>query len=377
MATVAIFGSAGVVGLEIARTMIFQPDVTRLVLVDIAEEKMRTEANDCMMLAEKMRLESVEVIPVVTDLTRDGAIQEVLEVYAPDVSIQAAIPISWYTLANSVPKETWKRVNFEARIGPFLPLLLSFPIKFMEAWRAAGSPGEVIQLSLPDVVNPVLKGMGLAPSCGSGNTENLCSTLRLEVADRLSAPTREVDVRLISHHYHSWFMHSPSDLSDLDDRMFYFRAFWNSSDVTDEIIAQEDFLPKIRKRYPYQRPRFAATSVVKNTVKMLRGDSVITHVCSPASLGGGMDARFTANGWEPVVPNGLTMADAEAIYDVGRKADGIETLAADGTVTFTDKAHGAMQELLGFDCKVLRPEDVHDRRDELLTCIQSLRKAAA
>lgn len=373
MATVAIFGSAGAVGLEIARTMVLQPEVTRLVLIDINEEKMSNEANDCAMLAEKMRVESVEVVPVVTDLTREGAIEEVFSTYRPDVTVQAAIPVSWYTLANSVPKDIWKRVNFEARLGPFLPLLLSFPIKFMEGWKAAGSPGHVIQLSFPDVVNPILAGIGLAPTAGSGNTENLCSTLRLVVADKLKLPTREIDIKLIAHHYHSWFMRSPSELSDLEGRMFYFRAFANSYDVTDEFISDENFLPTVRKRYPYQRPRFAATSVVKNTLRMLRKDGVVSHVSSPAALGGGMDARFTSTGFVPVLPKGVTMQDVEKLLQSAREADGIEALAEDGAVTFTDKANGAMSELLGFDCKVLKPSEVHDRAAELLNCIQSIR----
>lgn len=373
MATVAIFGSAGVVGLEIARTMVFQPEVTRLVLIDINETKMRQEANDCAMLAEKMRQESVEIVPVVTDLTRDGAIEEVFAKYKPDVTVQAAIPISWYTLANSVPKDIWKRVNFEARIGPFLPLLLSFPIKFMEGWKAAGSPGEVIQLSLPDIVNPVLSGMGVAPSCGSGNTENLCSTLRMMVADKFASPTREIDIKLVAHHYHCWFMHSPSELPDLQQRMFHFRAFCRSYDVTEEVMADADFLPALRKRYPYQRPRFAATSVVKNTVRMLRGDGVVTHVSSPGARGGGMDARFTSEGWVPVLPKDFSMDDVEALLQSAREADGIASIAADGTVTFTPKANGAMAELLGFDCKVLEPSQVHDRAAELLECIKSIR----
>lgn len=373
MATIAIFGSAGTVGIEIARTMVLQPEVTRLVLVDLSEGKMRAEANDCAMLAEKMRQESVEVIPVVTDLTRDGAIAEVLAKYQPEVTVQAAIPISWYTLANSVPKDIWTRVNFEARIGPFLPLLLSFPIKFMEGWVAAGRPGHVIQLSLPDIVNPVLAGMDLAPACGSGNTENLCSTLRLVVADTFNVPTREIDIKLIAHHFHSWFMRSPSELSDLDTRMFYFRAFCRSYDVTDELMTDPAFLPAVRARYPYQRPRFAATSVVKNTLRMLRGDHVVSHVASPAALGGGMDARFVGTSWHPVLPRGVTMADVESIYDKARKADGIDAIASDGTVTFTEKGNGAMVELLGFDCKVLHPAEVHDRAAELLECIKSIR----
>lgn len=373
MATVAVFGSAGAVGIEIARTMVLQPDVTRLVLFDINEAKLANEANDCMMLAEKMRSESVEVVPQVLDLNVDGNVARAFETYKPDVAVQAAIPISWYTLANSVPPDTWKRVNFEARLGPFLPLLLAFPIRFMQGWKDAGGTSKVIQLSFPDVVNPVLAGMGLAPACGSGNTENLCSTLRLVVADRYQVPTREVDIRLIAHHYHSWFMRSASPDSDLAERPFHLRAYVRQRDVTDELMADPAFIPAVRKRYPYQRPRFAATSVVKNTVRMLRRDKVMTHVASPACKGGGMDARYGDNGWEVVLPDGVSAADCEAILAKARHADGIADIAADGTVTFTERGHGAMKELLKYDCKVLRPAEVQEQSEILLKCIQTIR----
>jgi len=373
MATVAVFGSAGAVGVEIARSIVLQPEVTRLILIDINEQKLMAEANDCAMLAEKLRQESVEVLPLHVDLTQPGAIAGVLNRHRPDVTVQAAIPISWYTLANSVPPDIWKRVNFEARLGPFLPLLLSFPIRFMEGWKAAGAPGHVIQLSFPDVVNPVLAGMGLAPSCGSGNTENLCSTLRLVVADRLGVPTREVDIRLIAHHYHSWFQRSASPESDLQERPFHFRAFCRSDDVTDELLADPSFIGAVRKRYPYQRPRFAATSVVKNTLRMLRQDRVVSHVSSPAAFCGGIDARFTGAGWEIVPPKGVTLADAEALLAKAAHADGIGSIAADGTVTFSDRGHAAMREILRYDCKVLRPAEVHDQAEVLMRCIQTIR----
>ena len=373
MATVAIFGSAGAVGIEIARTMVTQPDVTKLILFDINEAKLKNEANDCAMLAEKLRAESVEVIPQVLDLTVEGNIQKAFETYKPDVAVQAAIPISWYSLANSVPPDIWKRVNFEARLGPFLPLLLAFPIAFMQGWKDAGAPGKVIQLSFPDVVNPVLAGMGLAPACGSGNTENLASTLRLVVADRYGVPTNEVTIRLIAHHYHSWFMRSASPDSDLSERPFYLRAYCQQRDVTDELWADPTFLTTVRQRYPYQRPRFAATSVVKNTVRMLRNDKVMSHVSSPDARGGGMDARYADGKWHPILPPGVSEADCEAILAAARRADGIDSIAADGTVTFTDRGHGAMKELLGYDCKVLEPGDVKAQNDILLERIKTIR----
>jgi hypothetical protein len=373
MATVAVFGSAGAVGIEIARTLVLQPDITRLVLFDINEAKLMSEANDCAMLAEKMRAESVEVIPQLLDLTADGNVASAFQRFAPDVAVQAAIPISWYTLANSVPPDIWKRVNFEARLGPFLPLLLAFPVHFMKGWKDSGVASRVVQLSFPDVVNPVLAGMGLAPTCGSGNTENLCSTLRMVVADRYRVPTREVDIRLVAHHYHSWFMRSASPDSDLHERPFFLRAYVQQDDVTQELFADPAFIPTVRKRYPYQRPRFAATSVTKNVTRMLRRDKVMSHVSSPACRAGGMDARYGENGWEVVLPRGLSEQDCDALLAKARHADGIETIAADGTVTFTDKGHAAMKELLGYDCKVLKPSEIQEQAERLLQCIKGIR----
>lgn len=373
MATVAIFGSAGAVGIEIARTMVLQPEVTRLVLFDIDKTKLDNEANDCAMIAEKMRHESVDIAARALDLAADGNVARAFGEFEIDVAVQAAIPVSWYTLANSVPKAIWKRVNLEARLGPFLPLLLAFPIHFMRGWQEAGARAHVIQLSFPDVVNPVLAGMGLAPACGSGNTENLASTLRLTIADRFDVPTAEIDLRLIAHHYHCWFMRSTSPDTDLDERPFFFRALRQQEDVTEELAADPQFLPTLRRRYPYQRPRFAATSVVKNTLRMLRQDRVISHVASPGACGGGMEARFGPDGWEPVLPAGVGQSDCETIFAKARQADGIAEIAPDGTVRFTEQGHGAMRELLGYDCPVLKPSEVQEQAGILLERIKTIR----
>lgn len=373
MATVAVFGSCGAVGIEIARNLAAVPEVTRLVLCDINEKVLYPEANDAAMYAEKLRQESVEVLPRVVDMRNTDNIAKLLDEVKPDVVVQAAIPVSWYTLANSVPPDIWKRVNWEARMGPFLPLLLSFPVKFMQGWKAAGGKSKVIQLSFPDVVNPVLAGMGLAPTCGSGNTENLATTLRLVCASRFKVPTRDIEIRLVAHHYHCWFMKSRSTEADLAERPFIFRVYCQQVDRTAELAADPTFIADVRQRYPYQRPRFAATSVAKNVMRMLRNDPTLSHVSSPGARGGGMDARFVDGTWTPVLPAGVTMAEVEACYAKARAGDGIVEIAADGAVRYSDGAYQAMKDLLKYDCAVLKPAEIEAQGNELLTRIKTLR----
>lgn len=373
MATVAIFGSAGVVGAEIARALVNAPEVTTLALFDVDEKKLAVEANDIAMVAEKLRAESVRVIPEVLDLNDVERVADRLGTLRPDISVHAAIPVSWYTMANSVPPEIWKRVNWEARMGPFLPLLLTFPLKMAYAWDKADRPGAVIQLSFPDVVNPVLSRIGLTPLCGSGNTENLCTTLRLLCADRLGVPVRDVTISLIAHHFHCWFMKSRATADDLAQQPFFLRVYLRQRDVTDELVGDPEFLPALRQRYPYQRPRFAATSVAQNVLRALRNDQTVKHVSSPMGFPGGIDGRFVDGRVEVVPPEGITEPEIAELLAKARIADGIQEIADDGTVHFTDRAHEAMGELLGVDCPVLKVDEVDERSRELYAKLQSIR----
>lgn len=55
-----------------------------------------------------------------------------------------------------------------------------------------------------------------------------------------------------------------------------------------------------------------------------------------------------------------------------QRGDGIESIRADGTVAFSERAHEAMREVLGYDCPQLRPGESEARADELRARLETL-----
>jgi sugar phosphate isomerase/epimerase len=63
---------------------------------------------------------------------------------------------------------------------------------------------------------------------------------------------------------------------------------------------------------------------------------------------------------------GLSRDEAIAINERSQRVDGIEAIAADGTVEFTAEARGVLDETLGYNGGRLQPADCDDRARELI-----------
>ncbi|WP_143194066.1 hypothetical protein [Micromonospora sp. CB01531] len=366
MGTVAVFGAGGLVGATVARMMALAPEVTRLHLFDINESALRVEAMDAAMTAEKLRPQSLTVHTRTVDMTNVEAVAEAIDQAAPDVLLQAAIPRSWYSFPHRFDPVTWRRLNREARMGPWLPLFMLLPMKLMQGRAQAGSTAPVVQISYPDAVNPALAAAGLAPICGSGNSENICTVMRVVAAEHLGLPVQDVYVRLIANHFHAWAL--AADDPEFAERPMWYRILVGPDDVT-ETVTTDAYWADVRQRYPRTRPAFAATSAVKNASRLLRDDLTLSHVTGPGGLIGGVDARLGRSGVELVWPSGISEVEARQLLARAQQGDGIERIADDGAVHFTEGSAQAMRELMNYDCDVLQPDEVEQRAEELMSRI--------
>ncbi len=91
---------------------------------------------------------------------------------------------------------------------------------------------------------------------------------------------------------------------------------------------------------------------------------VFESVVGPNGLPGAYPGRVSAQGVEVVLP-GITLEKAIEINKKGGKIDGIEDIKEDGTVVFMDENVAYMREVVGYDCKELKPEDSEGRAKEL------------
>jgi len=363
MTTAAVFGACGLVGSTVARTLAQVPGVTRICLFDIDGTRLDVEAMDVAMTAEKMRPESIDVGTVVVDMRDVSAAAAALDDAQPDVVIQAAIPHSWYSFPGRFDPEIWRRLNLEAKMGPWLPLFLVLPMKLMQARDAAGCTAPVVQISYPDAVNAVLSAVGLTPSCGSGNSENIATVMRVVAGRQLGVPVKDVTIQLVANHFHAWAL--AADAPEMAERPMFYRMYVGHDDVTAK-LDEPGYWAEVRRLYPRQRPAFAATSAVQNAVRLMRDDLTTSHVTAPGGLIGGIDARIGRSGVEVVWPAELAESEALSLLAKAQQGDGIQSIAGNGDVHFVSESAAAMRELLGYDCDVLHFDEVEDRADELI-----------
>lgn len=373
MSTVAIFGAGGGVGAQVARELARADDVTTLCLYDINADTLQAEAMDAINVAEKYRAGSLDVKTQVLDMKNEDAVAAAITAARADVLVQAAIPFSWYRISRTLPPDVWKSVFLEGRLGPWLPLFTLLPLKLMRGRKLAGVDTPTVQISLPDCVNPVLSGMGLEPTCGAGNTDSVTAVLKARAAKKLSVPTRDLTVRMVAHHFHSGFMRSPAQNDELETYPWWFKVYTAGVDVTDQFTS-DAFLTEWRAHFPHQRPLYAASSAAKNTLRILRDDPTITHVVAPGGLAGGVDCRLTSKGAVPVWHPELPEAAALELLRKAGEGDGIASFDADGGARMTERAHAALVKYIGYDCLVMRPDEIEVRAEEL---VAKLNEAAA
>ncbi len=136
-------------------------------------------------------------------------------------------------------------------------------------------------------------------------------------------------------------------------------------DVTPQLDLKEIF----KESFPTPQGRFfhpvVASSAVKNIMAILNNTGELTHAPGPNGLPGGYPVRLSAKGCEVIIPEGLTLQEAIKINEEAGKADGIEKIDDDGTVTIRDEQYTIMKEMLNYDCKKFRLEESASRAKEL------------
>ena len=364
MHTMAVFGS-GDVGEAVLRFSATHPEISKLWALDLDERRAEVAVNEAAAIAAH-RGRAPEFNWRTVDMTSREQIGEALAYIQPDVVVQTATLQSWWVL-NQLPSEQYRRLAFEARFGPWLPLHLLPAMRLMEACAEVDIDVPVVNVAFPDGVNPVLGGLGLAPATGAGNSHLLHPGIRCLVARRFGAPVTDVDVRLLAHHNHvDLFWTGLEEVEELNSSTFWLRVAIGNEDRTDEVDPSE-LLREAGRLLPKGRAiaQRTASSAAKNALLLLGETPMRTHTSAPVGMIGGYDVLLSKAGVEILWPEPLSPDEAKAVNERAQVGDGIERIEDDGTVHFTEAAASVMHGVLGYDCKVLHPEDAEGRATEL------------
>lgn len=289
----------------------------------------------------------------------------------PDLIFNSATLQSWWVLA-LLPKKT--RSQFQkAGLGPWTPLHLTLTYKLMAAVKKSGIGAHVVSAPYPDVVNPVLGRIGLAPTVGIGNIDLLIPKIKWLVSNRLATPICNISIFMIAHHS---LVASLSPGGEGPKASYFLKVLVGDKVVTEKFDTGEllSLTGAISLPPPRSRTQQIASSAVKNILAILDDTGELTHAPGPEGLPGGYPVRLSAKGAEVVLPDGITMAQAIRINEDGQLHDGIQEIKDDGTIVFTEKANNIMRKMLGYDCKEMKISESDNRARELTSLFRTHQK---
>lgn len=265
---------------------------------------------------------------------------------------------SWWVVNELPPDVNAKLYRDKCALGPWSAMHLALTSKLMKAIKMAGIDTHVVNTSYPDVTNPSLAKVGLAPTVGIGNMDLAIPYIQKAASEILNVPIRNISVELIAHHYHCYYW---CRYGTGVEAPFYLRIYAGHEDVTEKLGDMKQFIAELPKRGMRPAGRHGqfvvAASTVKNIMAILNDTEELTHAPGPQGLEGGYPVRLSRKGAEVILPKGMTLAQARDFNLKAQVYDGIKEIKDNGDIVVTEEAYGTFKEVLDVDCRVIRIEE--------------------
>jgi hypothetical protein len=312
-ASVLIIG-AGDAGLKMAAGLVQSGRLRRLTLAGLSRNRGPAAAGLLASLGE-CPVDFVEL-----DGTRQGDVEGLLRRAKPDLLVQSASLVGpWSTIGSQDPVA---QALAAAGLGVQLPAQLPVLTSVMQAVRTIDFSGPVANLSLPDITHPVLRGRGLAPKQVYG----------VMTAERPEDPEARVRVYL-------------GEDGTRDDDLAY-QGYALPPSIDYNVVTAASAIPVLLALLPGADPlRYSAPA--------------------PQGLPGGYPVRIADGEVELDLPPGADLAEIVAFHNRMGRGDGVEEIAEDGTVCFTESAKAAVAALDPGLAETLSPDDVAARYELL------------
>ena len=330
--------------------------VDRIITGDVREEYgiMRTQVaaiGAALQGYPKKKLEFRKV-----DLFDIDGTAKLLETIKPDAIYSSVTLQSPRVLRIQKLRPDIKKELDEIGMGPWLPWHVTLPSKLMQAIEKAGISTHVVQASLPDVVNPALRGYGTPPTVGQGNHCLTAGEIIRKVSDGENVPLYYIGT-------HAMVMQGTET-----GMPFFMKILVGDRDVTSKYDPHALLNRQMCRNKVWLETvaySFVGASAANNVMAIINDTNELINAPGPNGLPGGYPVRLSAKGAEVVLPKELTLEEAIRINTEANKWDGVEQIKDDGTVVSTDKAYSVMKEIVGYDCKELHFDELEQRAKEL------------
>ena len=362
-----IIGSAGSVGHDMMYQIASMGLPIKVIGSDVNEAKGRFEIEESLHIAHSfgfypdLSFEKINLFDVEDTASKLGELQ-------PKVICNLASLGSWW-VTRLLPDEEYKKIG---PIGPWLPNHLTLAMKLMQSIKKTGLDIKVVNGAFPDATNVVLGKLNMAPVCGGGNMDLGVFRFKRIIARDLGVPYNSVKVYGVGHHgaFYTKRMDAP----------FWVKILVDGEDVTEkypneklrDMYAEAGYARSIQYSGALVDQMRTAASFLKNVLAIYYDTNELMEcVPAPNGLPGAYPCRLSEKGAEVVIP-GLSIDEAIEINKAGGQYDGIERIKEDGTVVYRDENVKHMREVVGYECKELKPHESEERARELDRLLKKL-----
>ncbi len=291
------------------------------------------------------------------DLNDPEQAAEIIRREQPEIVVNAATFAAWW-LRDLLPPEI--RSDFTA-VGPGIwsAAHMTPAFNIMRAIEAGGANPLYLNVSYPDLVNVALSRCGPGPSIGIGNIDLLVPAIQHVAARRLDAPMRHVVPYIVAHNHHSFNILTQGTTFG---QPFFLKILLAGTDVTDR-FDREELIAEVASSSSIPSAAGAGTlaagSLCKVLLALMTDSGERSHIPGPNGLPGGYPAVLNASGASLLLPADLTLAEAVSINEAGQRAEGVETVGADGRVAYTEEARRVLRDRLDLSLDGYRPDESH------------------
>ena len=365
--SIMIIGSAGSVGHDMMYQIASMGLPVKVIGADVNEAKGRFEIEESLHISHSLGFYPDLSFQKIDLFDIDGT-AEMLSELRPKVICNLASLGSWW-ITRLLPDDEYMKIG---PIGPWLPNHLTLAMKLMKSIKKSGEDIKVVNGAFPDATNVVLGKLGMAPVCGGGNMDLGIFRWKRILARDMGVPYSSVKVYGVGHHgtFYTKRMDAP----------FWVKILVNGEDVTDNY-------PNTKLRDMYADAGYAgssqyagalvdqmrtAASFLKNVLAVYYNtNEEMECVPGPNGLPGAYPCRLGEKGAVVFVPD-IEVEEAIKINQAGGQYDGIERIKDDGTVVYMDENVEYMREVVGYDCKELKPSESEERARELNVLLKRL-----
>lgn len=280
----------------------------------------------------------------------DPASAATLRALAPDVIFCAPTLRPWWKVGGL----DGGRANAAANVpfGGYVSLQLAPMAMFRARLAEAGIASAWIAASFPDVINPSLARSGLGPTCGIGNVREPIAKIQASVGRSLAvAPTR-VAVRLVAQHAFEYGVFQANPPLELPPYLLEVMVGGRDCTKLGHAALREPF------PFPYDLHfnRITASAAIDGMRALVAPQPMRTHLPGIRDLVGGYPVIVENGKIRLDLAQGWSEAAAVATNEASLRWDGVESIAADGTIVFTTATIEALRALTGATIESAHPD---------------------